>query len=59
MFTPRDMARLRGDAPKSTHLARYDAAKARQAQRVLHVACPDCKVPADHLCVPLRTPKEN
>jgi hypothetical protein len=53
MFTPGDMARLRGDAPKTTHLARYDAAKSAKAQRVLHVACPDCGARPDHLCKPM------
>jgi hypothetical protein len=45
-----DMDRLRGDAPPSTHLARYERAHDAGARRVLRVACPDCGARANALC---------
>lgn len=45
-----DIKRLRGDAPKKTHLARYDRAVTQQAKRVLHVSCPDCGAGIYALC---------
>lgn len=46
-----DIDCLRGDAPKTTHLARYDRANDRGAKRVLYVACPDCGSLPFTLCI--------
>jgi hypothetical protein len=45
------MDRLRGDASRSTHLARYEAAHESGVKRVLLVACPDCGARASYACV--------
>jgi hypothetical protein len=39
-----DIDRLRGDAPKTTHLARYERANDEHAKHVRDVTCPDCGV---------------
>ncbi len=41
-MTPDDINRMRGDAARSTHLARYERAHNAGARRVLDVTCPDC-----------------
>lgn len=49
-MTSADIDRLRGDAPRSTHLARYERAHTLGARRVLLVSCPDCGALAGALC---------
>lgn len=52
-MTTDDMARLRGDAPPSTHLARYERAHEVGVHRVLRVICPDCGARVGALCTSL------
>jgi hypothetical protein len=46
-----DIERLRGDAPRRTHLARYDRAHEAGVPRVLQVGCPHCGAVAGSACV--------
>lgn len=46
-----DIARLRGNAEPSTHLARYQRALDTGASRVLAVACPECGACAERQCL--------
>lgn len=42
IMTMNDVKRLRGSAPQTTHLARFEWANDHNAKNVLDVACPDC-----------------
>jgi hypothetical protein len=54
IMRPSDIERLRGQAAKSTHLARYehanDAPARAEVTSVLDVACPHCGVDAGAQC---------
>lgn len=50
IFTIADIDRLRGEAQRGTHLARYELAVRLGAKRVLGEPCPDCGAAADNQC---------
>lgn len=50
IMRPSDIARLRGNAEPSTHLARYERAHTIGVKSVLAVTCPECGACAERQC---------